>query len=536
MPELPFPADPPPRAAPPPWSSDRWARLAAGVGLGAEEPLVLALSGGADSVFLLHLLAAARPRPRVLVAHVAHGLRGAESEEDARFCAELARAAGFEFARLPGPLSAAGDAGPTPSGLEARARTVRYRALARAAVRFGARVIATGHHADDSLETLLLRWTRGAELGGFRGVPARTVLPPARSRGAARDEAAPPPDDEERLNPTRAWLCVVRPLHALRREEVRASLRDAGCAWREDASNASADFARNRVRHALLPALRAACDDDALLHLAAFARSVEELEDALAARTAALAWSPPRHAAARRAPAALALGGWLARSALTTLAEPLLTRALHRLVAEGTGRRPSRATVERVTAALRDGRTGEHPLHAGWALVLRRDRVLLEPPPSPATADRAPGPRPRQLSLPYAAAPALGPDGVVLALPGAARLVDGRVLLAEFVEPPPGADVPRDPACVELDAAGLEGALTVRAPRPGDRFHALGAPGSRPLSRFLRDAGIPRRDRAGIAVVCAGDELVWVAGVRPAEARRVRAATRRRLRLTLEVG
>lgn len=515
--ELPFPSEPARAASAAAFAPGRWAHLAGAVGVDAEEPVVLALSGGADSVYLLHVLAAARPRPRVLCAHVDHRLRGAESDADAAFCAELARAAGFESALLRVELE------PVSGDLEQRARIARYRALASAASSFGASVIATGHHADDSLETLLLRWTRGAELGGFRGVPPRTVLAPA--RGA------------EALNPTDAWLRVVRPLHALRREEVRETLRSAGRAWRDDSSNASGAFSRNRVRHALLPALRAACSEDELVHLAEFARNVEELEDAFARETSTIAWGAPRFAAARRGPTELALGGSLSRAPIAALSEPLLRRTLHRLVAEGTGRRPSRATVDRVVAALRSGASGEHPLHGGWTLALRRDWLHLDPPRAVETPKPARGGagRERQLVLPFDVerSPVPVASSVRLALPGAARLADGRVLVAELLEPAPGTGVPRGLECVELDATGLDGELAVRFPRPGDRFHPLGAPGSRPLTRFLRDAGIPRRDRGRVALVCAGDEVLWVAGVRPAEPRKVGPGTRRRLRLTL---
>src|SRR5262249_50058650 len=93
---------------------------------------------------------------------------------------------------------------------------------------------------------------------------------------------------------------------------------------------------------------------------------------------------------------------------------------------------------------------------------------------------------------------------------------------------------------VEIDAGDLApeppwGAppVRVRFPAAGDRFHALGAPGSKGLSRFLADAGIPREDRDRVPLVFVGDELAWVAGVRPCESRRVRPDTEARLRLTL---
>ncbi|MBI5363486.1 MAG: tRNA lysidine(34) synthetase TilS [Planctomycetes bacterium] len=502
--------------ASPALAPERWSQLAASVGLRADEPVVVALSGGADSTYLLHVLAAARPRPRLLAVHVDHGLRGAESRADAEFCRGLCRTLGVPFAREHVELD------PRAENLEARARTARYRALCSAADAAGIGVIATGHHADDSLETLLLRWTRGSELAGFSGVPARTRLAPA--RGGA-----------DELNPTARELLVARPLHALRREEVREALRGTGRAWREDASNAASAFSRNRLRHALLPALESACDPEALEHLREFARSVEALEAQCARWTASIVWGPPRFASARRGPFDARLGGSLAREQLERLSTPLLRRALARLLLEGTGRIPRRASLERVVEALTGARTGEISLSGGWRLALRREYVHLDPPRPAAVAEpalpegrRTRGPQ-GEFAFDRAAA-----ESVELAVPGRAALPDGRVVHAAFVEPPAGADVPRTAECVELDADGLAGPLCVRAPRPGDRFHALGAPGSRPLGRFLRDAGIPRHDRDRMALVCSGGELLWVAGLRPSEPRRVWSGTRRRLRLTLE--
>ena len=93
--------------------------------------------------------------------------------------------------------------------------------------------------------------------------------------------------------------------------------------------------------------------------------------------------------------------------------------------------------------------------------------------------------------------------------------------------------LPREPDAVDLDADCAGEPLSVRFARAGDRFHALGAPGSRPLGRFLCDAGVPREERGGVPLVLAGAEIAWVAGVRPGERFRVRPETRQRLRLRI---
>ena len=198
---------------------NRYARLAQRVGLDPDDPVLVALSGGADSVLLLELAHRARPRPSICAVHVDHGLREEESDGDAAFCAKLCAERGVPFVRRRVHLD------PDPSGLEARARTARYGALAEEAARVGASCVLTGHHADDHLETLLMRWLRGTALEGLAGLKPKVRL----SLGARE-------------------LIVVRPLIDMRREEVHQILTREGIAWREDSSNLDKRFTRNRVR------------------------------------------------------------------------------------------------------------------------------------------------------------------------------------------------------------------------------------------------------------------------------------------------
>jgi tRNA(Ile)-lysidine synthase len=202
------------------------------------EHVLVALSGGLDSVCLAHLLRFAVPELRLSLhaAHLDHALRPG-SARDAQWVRGLARAW-----RLPLVTARA----PEPPRGEAAARTLRYRFLYQAAAECGAGRIATAHHADDQLETLLFRLARGTGLAGLRGIP-------------------------ERRGP------LVRPLLPFRRAELVCYARAARLGWREDESNAWPGFTRNRIRHALLPALEAQHPEaaDRLLALAAAAREVE---------------------------------------------------------------------------------------------------------------------------------------------------------------------------------------------------------------------------------------------------------------------
>jgi tRNA(Ile)-lysidine synthase len=490
--------------------SQRWPALARAAGIGPDERLLLALSGGADSVLLLHWLAAARPPAPVRAVHVDHGLRGAESDADARFCADLCGTLGVPFVQLRAELD------PTGPGLEARARSERYRLLAEEGRRSGHRTLLTGHHSDDALETVLMKWMRGTDMAGLRGPRVELAWS---ARGTDGRPAEP--------------VRIVRPLLTLRREEVRALLSARGLAWREDSSNADPRFTRSRVRHGFLPFVRALGGEAALAELRAFSRTVEELEREFASATAHLVWRPAPYSAATRAPEERALGGVLARGELASLARPLARRALWRLLTEGTGRAPSRTVLERVLTDLAEGRTARHGLGRRWTLHLRARELVLVPPRGACTGD--PGAEQLFLPFPSQGPVALPPRARELGVPGILRLDDGRRLSAERVRTARGAPVERAGLEAELDAAELRGPLGVRFPVPGDRFHALGAPGSRPLVRFLADRGVPREERAHVPLVTAGAEILWVAGLAPAERRRVRARTEWRLRLALHL-
>lgn len=482
------------------WAT-RWERLARAAGIGPRERLTLALSGGADSVLLLHLAAAAMPRPDICAVHVNHGLRGDASDADARFCRHLAASLGIPYIERRVQL----DPGPS---LEARAREARYGALADVARASGHTTIVTGHHEDDALETLLMRWMRGTEAAGWAGPRVRLDGVPGVPRQA----------DEE--------LRVVRPLLPLRRAEVHRLLSDRGLTWREDESNRDPTFTRNRARAGLLPLLEEYAGSEARDGLLAFGRAVEELEDRLAARTSHLAWAPPRHAAATRGPAERSLGGRLQRGELMRLQRALQRRVLWRLLREGTGRSPGRNRIETILDELARGSLSRHSLPGSWSLILRSDELVLVPPISPTLT---PPPDP-QLRFSFAP-PAHEKSAIELPVPGIVSLDDGRRVTAEIIDSPDPPD--GNGREVVLDAERLPSKLSVRLSRPGDRFHGLGAPGSKRLTRFLADRGVPREERGLVPVVVAEEEIVWVCGLEPAESRRVRPDTRRRVRLRL---
>jgi tRNA(Ile)-lysidine synthase len=188
--------------------------------------MVVAVSGGPDSVALLRALVDCAAGPLVVV-HVNHQLRGAESDADEQFVVDLCRTLACEVRTERIPVAeqaqAAGD------NLESFARQARYAALLDVAKTVGYRWIATGHTADDQAETVLHRLIRGTGLRGLRGIAPRRQLAPG--------------------------IDVVRPLLGMSRAEVLAYLEAVGQPYRVDSSNVEMHFTRNRIRHELLPLL-----------------------------------------------------------------------------------------------------------------------------------------------------------------------------------------------------------------------------------------------------------------------------------------
>lgn len=213
--------------------------------------VVLAVSGGADSVALLRGMAKLKTDQgsgRLVVAHFNHRTRGAASVEDEQFVAQLAETLGLEFD--------VGCAQPdsTPAADEQSWRAERYRYLERLAEDVGARYIATAHTADDQAETILHRIIRGTGVAGLAGIPL------ARTLGHAS---------------------LIRPMLGVRRLEVLAYLRGLGQTYRTDESNEDRRYTRNRIRHELLPLLIREFNPQTVDALLRLGRVASDAHDAL---------------------------------------------------------------------------------------------------------------------------------------------------------------------------------------------------------------------------------------------------------------
>jgi tRNA(Ile)-lysidine synthase len=318
------------------------ARIAAG-SLG-----LVSVSGGPDSMALLHLLAALAPRLRLRleVAHFDHGLR-AEAGREAGWVRDAAHRLGLPFhLRVTRRLAA------LTAGVQAAARAWRREELERLAAQTGAGWIATGHQLDDQLETVLLKLLRGAHLSGLQGMDLRQGR----------------------------W---VRPVLHVRRRDLLAYLVRRGAGWLEDPSNASPRYKRNRVRGELLPLLDELAGGAVAARLLALERQSRDLAAWLGRELTGP--SAPRQSPPRRPP------HWIEIAGLLRLPPLAQGAALHRFIQQRLPGELEYARIEDVLGLLsrpRPGREGVFRLDLPGRRVLRRraGRLWLERSPASATA------------------------------------------------------------------------------------------------------------------------------------------------------
>ncbi|HUT32527.1 MAG TPA: tRNA lysidine(34) synthetase TilS [Planctomycetota bacterium] len=438
--------------------------------LGRGDLVVVAVSGGPDSMALLHALIELRGQfaLRLSVAHLNHLLRGRASDDDAEFVAARAAAAGLPCRT--GATDVAAERRQHGGSLEMAARRARYEFLEAVALEDAAQRVALGHTADDQVETILLRLLRGGELAALRGMPVARPLSPT----------------------SRATL--IRPLLDVTRAEVLDYLASRGIPWRSDATNADRSFLRNWVRHELLPLLEARGGKvrAALLGAVERARTLSGLVGAQASDLVAVGeggarLDPARLAAAprvvrrealRRAYCAAGGRGDLTRRALA---------AAECLIAPPAGR----------SASLAGGFVAERCYDA---LVVRQRR-----------------PKAPNISL-------------TLAVPGRIEVPElGLWLEASPLDCPPPWQKGRWEEVVDLDAVGER--LEVRTRRAGDRFVPLGGAASTKLKDFLIAQRVPRADRGRLLLVIGRAGVAWVVGLRLDHRARVTPATSRVARL-----
>ncbi len=454
----------------------------------AGDRVCVAVSGGADSVALLRLLLELRAELGVVlaVAHFNHGLRGEDSEADEAFVADLARHHGLEF--FAGRADVREHALAAKLSVEAAGRELRYGWLTHLAEEQRFNSVATAHTLDDQAETVLLKFLRGAGTRGLAGIyPSLDVW------------------DGDALR-------IVRPLLCVTRDQVEAYLASLGQSWREDESNLDHRFARNRVRHSLLPLLEREYNANirqVLGDAAELARAEEEYWRALVEREL-LDRIVPMIEVEKQIPRGLKptrddkSGGLNGTAKAVPLQGPIpaqlslkgfaqLSLALQRRLLRGFLENHDLALdFEHVDNLVRcaAGEFSKTALPGGWLAVRRGECLELRAPaPGPASVGY-------ECTLPV-------PGEVFIAEAGftVRAVIVGEALAQE-----------RPDADSLLSAARLGPELTVRNWRPGDRFWPVHTGSEEKLKRLFAEKHIPAEQRATWPVVLKGEAIVWVRG------------------------
>jgi tRNA(Ile)-lysidine synthase len=400
--------------------------------------VIVAVSGGADSVSLLHILHDLVPQSLAGVAHFNHKWRAEASDEDERFVADLAARFSLPFFRAEAPP------GPSTGNLEQNARRARYAFFST----LGA-TMALGHTRDDQAETVLFRFLRGSGLAGLAGIAPL-------SNG------------------------IIRPLIETTRAEVEEFLRSRNIPWRDDASNLDPRFARNRIRHHLLPQL--ARDWNPQIH-----ESLARVADL--AREEEIYWNVEidRLAASELKATSGQPGAELRASALTTLPRASARRLIRRAIqlAKGDLRQIDFDHIEAVFKLQRRLRL------PGVTVTKSFDWILFTASTTPTLAEPV----------------VITPPGTWPSPDGLSQICVDVAHIRENLYPPPSN------ACATLKVEAcwcqIRSPLVLRGWRPGDHYRPAGKSRDQKIQEMFQKARIPSWRRASWPILTNGNKILW---------------------------
>jgi tRNA(Ile)-lysidine synthase len=466
--------------------------------------ILLAVSGGADSIALLHILESLRANgllsAKLICAHVNHQLRGSESDGDERFVVEQATRLAMPVVTRAVDVRACAKA--HRLSLETAARQLRLAALSDIAKAQECTWVATGHQKNDNAETVIQRLHRGTGVRGLAGIW------PARRFGDG------------------LWL--ARPMLDLSRAEILAYLGGKSVSWREDHTNVDPAYTRNYIRHKLLPALQRDAHmslADQLSELAASARKLYQRIQRDAEKTAA------ELTQSSEGKTVISVAG------LAALPEPVAAEMM-RLALVGLGcseENLKQDHYERLLQLARSPVGGKMiTLPEGFTARREYEKVIFTAPRQDARpAGLASASRQITESRPYDG------EGMPLQIPGQtqfagwrieASILDRETLSAGQIKGD------KSPFCEYFDFDRIRQPVVVRFRCAADRFWPLGLAGEKKLGKFLTAAKVPREVRADILVFADRERIVWVCPVRIAETAKVTEQTQRVLMLKVTHG
>jgi tRNA(Ile)-lysidine synthase len=458
------------------------------------ERVLLAVSGGADSVALLHVLVSLRSQrliaAELICAHINHQLRGPQSDSDEQFVIE--QAGRLNLPVMTRTANVREYAAAHHLSQETAGRQLRFASLQETASERGCTWVATGHQKNDNAETLIHRLRRGT---GFRGLAG---IWPARPFGAG--------------------LRLARPLLCATRNEIAAYLHKHKLPWRADHTNVDLAYTRNYIRHRLLPALQEESRRPLVEELSALAAAARELYGRIQSQAEEAGSRLARFSEGRIA---------LQASALASLPEPVAIELVRQaLVGLGCGERSLTQQHYRAILRLaqRPGNGRRVSLPHGFVARYEQGQVILDVAEAAKAHQRKPAPP---------ESPA-GPAPTVLQVPGRTHFA-GREISAdvrdrrEIEQNKVKAGKSGFREYFDLDKISLP--VVVRPRQIGDHFWPLGLAGEKKVGKFLTTAKVSRELRERIVIFADREKIIWVCPVRISEQAKVTEETRRILSL-----
>ena len=457
--------------------------------LDRSDGVVVGVSGGPDSMALLHLLVGLNEKLdwslRIHIAHLNHHLRGLEAEKDAAFVQAAADSLSLPCTIDDRDIKAL--AQKEDGGVEEVGRRERLAMFQRVCLKTDSKVIALAHHADDNSETILHRILRGTGLRGLAGIP--------RNRAFA-------PDSE---------LRIIRPLLGRSRQELQAYLANEGIASREDRTNADVEAMRNRIRNLVIPVIETNVNP--------------QVRDALTRLGEQAQW----------------LGEFLRETVQRTFETLIISHSDQELIlnVDALARKSRIVQTEIVRLGYIAFELGEQDLsfsHLSSALDLiagtaSGKQIKL---PGGMTIEK----RYHQLvfSMPSDVPREHIASEIAVHLPGRTLLPVRRLVIECEIREVEHGDIlglRRSSSSMEefVNMDAVQPPLVVRGRRPGDRFIPLGAPGSKKIADFLADNKVPPKERDRVAVLCDHLGPIWIIGHRIDDRVKLTVLSRRVLHL-----
>ncbi|MBI5047823.1 MAG: tRNA lysidine(34) synthetase TilS [Deltaproteobacteria bacterium] len=454
------------------------------------DTVVVAVSGGVDSVILLHTLVRLSKEFKlsIIAVHLNHGLRGRESDRDEAFVKELAKKLGVKFTSKRIDINSLLKKG---DSLQDIAREARYVFFEEAAKRYKADKIATGHNMDDQAETMVMRFLNGSGLRGLCGIP------PARRQ-------------------------YIRPLIDITRQEIEKYAEGKRLKFVKDSSNQSARYLRNRIRLKLMPIL-IGYNPSIKNDMARLSRILARDEDYMEDQAKDIFKDCIKEGARGRKKTIIFLSAKKLNSLHDAIKARIFFMAAEELLGSPKGFYSYHAED---FLKLLSSRSPNASITLPHSMAVYREYDVITIEKSQKSEVRS-----QNENKETTFEKVLKINGKTLVI------ADGEIRIAEFkteiLSYHPTSHIPystsKNIACFDYDK--LEFPLIVRNFRPGDKFVPLGMNGHKKVKELFQEKKIARRRRNKVPILVSGSEIIWVAGMRQAEYGKIRANTKNVLKI-----